>query len=479
MLQSRIVKHIQSLTTKEREHFRQFVSSPYFNQHDKTKELLSIILDYIDTRPKLLEKERVFKKLFPKAPYDEQQLYNVMSYLKKLFHRFLSQQYFEQSPYKEQLYTLEASYDTHQFDVFTNRSKHLKKRLTNVQIKDANYFFTEYRINHLLGYYGANYKDRSETNTFQKMLDYLEKYYIVEKLRNCCHLVANSMMLNTSYNFRMLDYVLQYIEENWEEYQQERSIKMYYLSLMSMRSESKAQYYEQMKEMLGEDIHLLSEEEGRGLFVFAYNYCIKQINAGQSEYFQELFQLYKQGLRQGLLLDKGVISEWDYKNIANLGARQKEFEWTEQFLHEYMEKLPAKSRENAYNLNLGQLYYHKEMYGDALSALLLVKFTDVKYHLSTTFLLLATYYALKDTEALLSLIETFRIYVIRNRKMTTEQKRGYANFLRFTKKLVQLKHHADTYSKSSLQTKLEALATKIEGTQNVIAKYWLLEKCRE
>lgn len=118
------------------------------------------------------------------------------------------------------------------------------------------------------------------------------------------------------------------------------------------------------------------------------------------------------------------------------------------------------------------------MYNEALSALLLVQFTDVKYHLSTTFLLLRTYYALKDTEALLSLIETFRIYVIRNRKMTTEQKRGYTNFLRFDRRLVVLKHHASTYSKKDLHTELASLAEKIEAAPNVINKYWLLEECR-
>ena len=118
------------------------------------------------------------------------------------------------------------------------------------------------------------------------------------------------------------------------------------------------------------------------------------------------------------------------------------------------------------------------MYNDALSALLLVQFTDVKYHLSTTFLLLRTYYALKDTEALLSLIETFRIYVIRNRKMTTEQKRGYTNFLRFARKLVLLKHHASTYSRKALEEELAKLAQKVESTENIINKYWLLDECR-
>jgi tetratricopeptide (TPR) repeat protein len=253
---------------------------------------------------------------------------------------------------------------------------------------------------------------------------------------------------------------------------------MYYTALMSMLDEQNPEHYQHMKRMLAKNMKSFSETEGRDLYSFSYNYCIRMINAGQRDYQVELFQLYKQGLKQDLLLDKSLISEWDYKNIATLGARLKEFSWTEHFLQEYQEKLPIHRQENAYNYNLGNLYYNKGLYEEALSALLLVQFTDVKYHLSTTFLLLRTYYALRDTEALLSLIETFRIYVIRNRKMTSEQKRGYTNFLRFAKKLVLVKHSASTYSRKDFEKEIDDLRTKIESSENVINKYWLLEECQ-
>ena len=369
MLQSRIIKHISTLSSKDKELFRQFAHSPYFNQHDKTRELLDLILDKLESSPKQLEKERIFKKLYPGQAYEEQQLYNLMSYLKKLFHRFLAQQHFEESPHMQKLFTLEASYKNHQYDVLTNRSKQLKKKLEKDPTRDSNYFFTNYRLNHLLGYYTTQYIDRSDTRALQSMLDYLEKYYIAEKLRNCAHLAANSIMMNTSYNFRMLEPVLDYLKENWEDYKDDTSIMLYYSALMSIRPGQTEGHYERMKKILSEDIHLLSDEDSRDLYGFAYNYCIQQINAGHSKYLQELFQLYKQGLRQELILDnKGMITEWNYKNIATLGARLKEFEWTEQFLHQYMEKLPPQRRENAYNYNLGNLYYNKKMYEEALSS---------------------------------------------------------------------------------------------------------------
>lgn len=478
MNQSRLVRYISELSNKNRERFLLFAESPYFNQHKKTTQLLKEILKYADKpdSPKL-EKTHIYKRLFPNEAYDEQQLHNIMSYLKKLYHRFIAINHLEVQTFQEQLFTLEAAYKSHQFDLLKNRSKQMDRALEKHPYQNSQYYFTKYRMNYLLGYYHAEYEDRSDSVNLQRMIDNLDKYYIAEKLENCCHITANMMMMNTHFDIQFLDELLTYLQKNWEEYKDEPSIELYYTILMSLKEENEPLHYHHLKEILDKRVDLLTPKEGYDLYRFAYNYCIMRINKGHSDYQNELFQLYKKGLKNGLLFKNGLLSEWDFKNITTLGSRLKEFEWTEQFIQEHKDNLPAHRRENAYNYNLANLYYSKKMYNDALSALLLVQFTDVKYHLNTTFLLLRTYYALKDTEALLSLIETFRIYVMRNRKMTTDQKRGYTNFLRFAKKLVLLKHQSAAYSHKTLSEKLESLRGKIDDTENVINRFWLLEEC--
>ncbi|MEN0003648.1 MAG: hypothetical protein AAF798_05880 [Bacteroidota bacterium] len=478
MNQSRLLKYIEQLSKKERDRFLLFVESPYFNQHEKTTQLLKYILKYIDQiNSAKLSKEATYKRLYPKQAYDEQQIHNLMSYLKKLYHRFISILHLEDQDFQEQLFTLEAAYKFHQFDLLKNRSKQLKKSLEKHPYQNSSYYFTNYRMNYLLGYYNTEYEDRSDSVNLQQMMDSLDKYYIAEKLENCCHITANMMMMNTSFDIHFLNELLEYLHNNWERYSSEPSIELYHTILLSLQEEHNPAHYRQLKKILDTRIGQLTPKEGYDLYRFAYNHCIRRINQGDSVYQVELFKLYKQGLKNGLLYKNGLLSEWDFKNITTLGCSLKEFEWTERFLQSNKDNLPAHRRENAYNYNLANLYYNKKLYHDALSVLLLVQFTDVKYHLNTTFLLLRTYYALKDTEALLSLIETFRIYVMRNRKMTTDQKRGYTNFLRFAKKLVLLKHQSTAYSTKTLTEKLQQLHGKIENTENVINRFWLLEEC--
>lgn len=478
MEQSRLVKYIKALSPKEREKFHLFVHSPYFNKHDKTVQLLEVIEKWLERPHTSLDKPVVFKKLFPKEKYDEQRLHNVMSYLKKLYHSFLAFRHFEETPFQGKLCTIEAAYESNQFDLMKNRGKLLEKDLDKHPYKDGHLYYTFYKLNKVMGYYITMYEDRSKPTQLQGMVDSLDRYYILEKLRHSCHILANTMMLNTAYNFHFLKELLEYIKKNWEEYEHDTPIVLYYTIYRSLEQQDNPAAYQRLKYMLANEISLLSKDEQGDLYSFAINYCISRINQGDRDFQRELFQLYKQGLKSGLILDRGILSEWNYKNITALGCSLKEFEWTEDFIQTYKEKLLVERQENAYNYNLAHLYYNKKLYNEALSVLLLVQFTDVKYHLNTTFLLLRTYYALKDTEALLALIETFRIYVMRNKKMTTEQKKGYTNFLRFAKKLVLLKHQAAAYTRSGLHEKLDNLHTKISQTRNVINKFWLLEECR-
>ena len=92
MSESRVVNYIKGLPPKQRERFKSFVFSPYFNQHEKTKDLLCAILKYINRKKYKDEVDRkvLFKEVFPdEVKFDEQRLFNVMSYLKKLYQKFI------------------------------------------------------------------------------------------------------------------------------------------------------------------------------------------------------------------------------------------------------------------------------------------------------------------------------------------------------------------------------------------------------
>lgn len=478
MKDSKLVKYISELGPRDRERLRQLVQSPFFNQHKPTIDLLELILKSVAKGDAPLNREKVYQKIFPKSTFDEQKLHNVMSNLKKLFHRFLAIDYIEKQPLLEDLYTLEATFERNQFELMNNRAKLLEKHLADQKYEDYFFHHAHYRMDYNLGYYGGHYVDRTKTETFQSMLDHLDRSFLIEKLRNCCHLTANSMQVNTHYDFGLLTPLLKHVQTHYIDTpasDQDWSIRLYWTILQTMQDEGNAAHYQELKRMLNESFDHFSPEAKQDLYGFASNYCIRRSMTGDEDYKRELFGLYKRGLETKLLLSNGMITEYNYKNIATLGGNLREFDWTENFLQEYKMLLPVSKRDNVYNYNLAYLFYNKKQYKQVLSNLLHVQFTDVMYYLNSNFLMLRTYYALKDTEALLSLIETFRIFVMRNKKMSPTQRKEYTNFLRFAKKLVELKHHG-MYTRSVLEEKLKALRAKIETTDSVINRSWLLEE---
>ena len=80
MRQSRLVKRLENLDSRQKEQFSKFVNSPYFNQHDQTSKLLDLIYIALEKqKPANLEREKIFQKLYPKEKYEEQRLHNVSS----------------------------------------------------------------------------------------------------------------------------------------------------------------------------------------------------------------------------------------------------------------------------------------------------------------------------------------------------------------------------------------------------------------
>ncbi|MEO0727042.1 MAG: hypothetical protein AAFZ63_21025, partial [Bacteroidota bacterium] len=401
------------------------------------------------------------------------------SSLKKLLHGFLAQQRYEERPFAEELYLLEYAYFNNQFDLLTNRAKQLDRRLSNYPFRDSEHYHARFRYINTMAYYQVHHGDRSKTDRLQALNDQLDRYYFLEKLRHSCQLVTNELLINSKFEYTFLEEVLEYYREKKHRFADDLSIHLYYTILMSLREDENSEHYQELKRLLKEQVDRLSPREKSDLYSYSNNYCVRQINKGYRDFQKELFELYQEGLSNGLIFTNGLLNEWNYKNITVLGCILGEFEWTEEFLETYKERLPEKPRENSYNYNMAHLNYSKRNYSEALDHLLLVRFSDVKYHLNYNNLLLATYYALGDTEALMSLLDTFRIYVIRNRKMTVDLKKQYTNFLRYAKKLTQIKQLPRSFGGNSKEEKFAALYMQIRQAENIVNRYWLENTCRQ
>ena len=255
-------------------------------------------------------------------------------------------------------------------------------------------------------------------------------------------------------------------------------IQGYYLILMTLVEADQATHFSSLTSFLQQQT-TLPDSERKPMYQYAQNYCIKQINRGHREYLAALFDLYREMIQQGLIYYQGHISPSDVKNIVNLGVRLREFQWTEQFLDDFGEKIAEEYRTNSMIYNRAYLYYGQEKRREALRLLSQVEFQDVFYYLGAKTLLLKIYYELNDQEGLDALLHAFEATLRRHKLISAYRKKPYLNFIRFSKKLSTLRLKAITHSPKAFRQAYQRLAEQMQATKEIVNSDWLEEKLGE
>lgn len=478
MQKSTLIQCLSQLSPQEMAQFRDFVYSPYFNKHEKTRVLFDYLLKLNSWESTKLAKEKVFAKVFPKQPYEEQLLSNVISYLLRLVRQFYVQKQLEKEPYEQQLNLLTMSLDAGQEKLFSLTANKAKKAFATAQIQDSNFYFQQNKYGQLLDDFDLKYGKRTDGVHLENALAHFDIFYIGEKLKMTCRMLARRQVTGQDYAFPLTREILDYLEKEAATFQKIPSVWIYFLVYQMMISEELDFYFE-LKNRLSKDVSIFTHAEGRDLYSHALNYCIGRLNQGEANFGKEAFELYQQMLEIGLLYNDGVLQQWDYTNFVSLGINLGEYERIEKFILNQKERLLEAVRENTHTYNLAVLHYTRKEYDKAVETLQKVEFTDVYYNLLNRILTLKIYFENDNEKALEYSLETFRIYLLRTKQISNSRRKSGLNLIRFTKKLMRLQGEKIVLSKSIFEKKIRTLQKQINDTEAVLNRAWLLEKIKE
>ncbi len=474
MQKSKLIQYLLTFSKQDLRSFKDFVHSPYFNKHQKTRELLDYILNVKDMESPLLQKEIVFKKVFPNMTYHEQTLRTTMSYLTQLVYRFYGQKYHDSNPTEQQLGLLEIALQDGQKKMFKKHSLAWEKTQSQSTVRDSNYFFQASRFQHMQNSFDLNFGKRSSGNFLEKAVSNFNTYFIAEKLRMTCEMLARKQVTGQDYSFLFLKELIVFLEKEQLHFKSITGVWVYFL-IYKMITSNDPQYFFDLKLLLKEDVHLFKHQEGRDLYTHALNYCIGKLNVGESNFKKETFELYQQMVENGLLYIENRIHQWDYTNIVSLGCDFQESEWTLNFISEQKHYLLEAQRENTYNYNLAAYHYSKQEYSEAIQLLQNVEFNEIYNSVLTRILMLKIYFEIRDWQALDYLLETFRIYLIRTKQLEENRRKSGLNLIKYTRVLSRLLEAKDSLSKVDFLNKKNTLQRQIEAEDKVLQKSWLLK----
>jgi hypothetical protein len=247
------------------------------------------------------------------------------------------------------------------------------------------------------------------------------------------------------------------------------AVAIYYHSYMSLKT-NKVEHFDALKRLLRESWTYLSINEGREIYLVAINFCIRRINANETQYLDEYFDLMQSGLENKRLFENGVLSKFTYKNIVTAAIKLEKWDWVRAFIDEYKGFLPPKDRDMSHNFNLAVYYFRTGNFKDAMPLLQQVDFGDTYTNLSARSMLLRIYYDTDELDALSSLLDSFQTFINRVKDINY-LKENYSNLIKIVRKMLRLGF-------LNAENKGDLLA-EIKQLQYLAERDWLIEKFKK
>ena len=228
------------------------MQSPYFNSNKKVVELYK----YIRTAaPRFttqrLERQQTFKHLYPSQKFKEIKLQQLMSELLKLIEKFWVQQDFDTKRLPKNL-SLIKSYRQKGLYVYWEKEMPkveitLTTETSKLEAADIHLYDFFLALEQHQAIEAAEQRNR-EPN-LQEVSDKLDCYYIVNKLKYYCKALNYQRFQTTSYDWAMIETVLQEVEKKkWLDIP---AVAIYYHGVKTLlENEAVEIHFEQLKQLL-------------------------------------------------------------------------------------------------------------------------------------------------------------------------------------------------------------------------------------
>jgi hypothetical protein len=466
MRNSQLFHIFSALSKKEVRELRKWLLSPIHNQRDDVYQLFEYLSQHLgEEKDKLLTKERLFAKIFPKETFDDARLRQTMHFLQTAIEEYFFYIKIREEPFRETI-TLVNVYHERKLDkLYEKAIKKLEDEYEAFPFKDdehleKGYLIVKEKSNRI------NEKTRATKLHYQEMSDSLENTFIARKIKLACVMLSHQRVYKTEYDLGLIDALMEYVS-NKKELLDIPIIKVYYHLYNLFRYPNEETHYFEMKQALKGYNRLFKPAERSDLHLIAINYCIGKMNTGVQKFLREAFEMYQEGIESHFLIINGVLNHLDFRNIVSIGTTLKEFDWVSNFIEQYQQYLAPDYRDNFVQFSLCKLYFEMGHYDKAQSLLIQFDIDDLLINLSAKSMLVRIYYELNEINALESLLDSLRTYVNRN-KAIAYHKNNVNLLIRYMKKLTKL----NTYDKDHKEKLREELVTAPSFPE----KNWILKQ---
>jgi len=475
---------MRALSKEELKRFEAFLNSPYFNTRNNVVNLFSSIKKYApEFTHKMLDKEEVWKKLFPGKKYNYGILKNIIYDITKLAERFLEVEDLNYNEMQRMQNLLNKLGEKHLENIFLNKYNTFEKNFLKSSKFYDNYFrdYAELKVHRFtVQAYNPNHYSKLISTHISELLifDFIVKFgnnfnnvYIEEAEHN----------QSSSTEFIRLFSKTIFIDKTLEEYFNKMnagsdrnfkiSIIFFRMIKCYMNPESTELYFE-FKKTLFENDKYISEAALRGLYACLGSTLDNCKDLSKINKNRELFELICHLNEKNIFLSAaGKVIPSLYLLAVKTAGALKETAFIEKMISEFLPCINPDLLNNFTIFSRTFLYFSKNEFDKSMefSNKLSIDSFQMKYILKNLQIIIS--FEKDDFIMFQYLSDAHKHFLSNNKSVSSSYKESNMKFLNYTNSLFKLRE-------SKNKTEIGFTERKIHE-DTFVNKQWLIEKLAE
>lgn len=478
MLNTSLIEILREFDKSELKKFEDFVISPYFNKKTIVIKLFKLIKKFSpDFKHKSLNREVIWKSLYPAKEFNYGVMKNLIYDLTKVTESFLQIQIFESDNFRKQFYLLENLSQRSNRKLFISKFRLLYEKISSQKLFTPEIYEYLKDLNILdYDFHFKNIAISKNENLTYKIAEYEIYFSLIECFKNYNNIAVFKLRNNYYKEINILETFLDKltIDDILKEVKKLSGIdytilNTYYFMYLATKHTDKPDYYFSFKSFLINNDRYFENSEKRLLYNFLENTLT--LNEKIPNRNKEYFEIDKIRIDRKIILNENEnISFNEFAAIVKTSSDFKETEFLESFINTYLKNVPVSIRKNADNFSMAYLCYNKGELDKSLEIINSHDMNSSEYRLNLRALNLKILYDKDDYLSSEYMIDSFRHYLSKN-SVPESYRISYLNFCKFLTRLFKIKDTKDN-SEYNLFRK--------EVAENVTAnKSWLMEKINE
>lgn len=461
---------LKQLNPEEFKGLKKAVYSPFFN----TNERLHLLYDALRVSYPQFEntekyRKKLFKKVFPGESFNPQKQHMLFTAFCKVIEEYLvfSNLRKEDLELKKQKIRLYAKRQMH--PSFEKETKALARELKTAPYRDLEYYEAQLFLNKAIYFNPLKDKYDIKDSSLDDLVDALDYFFSLAKMRFGISVKNRERILAKPGVWRYTNAIAKE-----SDFMENSVLFQLYQMAFSMLETEEGFVFEEFERLLFEHIDAF-RYDARVLFYSGLNYVNRQVNKGMSSFSRKAFEWHRFAAEKNLLLENGKLSEVIFGNIVIYGCREKEFEWTKEFMENNSKYLEEAVQQDVMMYHLGLWNFYQREFNAVLSLYFNYQFSSAyapKTRLITIralfelFLLDSEYY-----ETLQSNIKAYEKYIFRNNKYVQAKLSSHLNFIKILEKSSRM-----LMNRTPGEKVFKKMNRSIEQAKAIIGREWLIEK---